>query len=110
MYCVEDADNGWVQDHFRSTHIDVKETRFSEDVCDDPQLGEKYVAIRATGGLYEQRIAESTMPGTGEVSYQPLETTDEKIGTNELRFVPYYLRANRGGRGQMRVGLQQYAP
>lgn len=26
-------------------------------------------------------------------------------GSKDLNFIPYYLRANRGGKGQMRVGL-----
>lgn len=27
-------------------------------------------------------------------------------GSKDLKFIPYYLRANRGGKGQMRVGLR----
>ena len=27
---------------------------------------------------------------------------------NELKFVPYYYRANRGGRGMARVGLKKW--
>jgi uncharacterized protein len=27
-------------------------------------------------------------------------------GSKDLNFIPYYLRANRGGSGQMRVGLR----
>ena len=109
VYCVEDIDNGWVKDHFKSVHLDTKSTSFSEERCDDTTLGEHYVAIKATGGIYEQCVVETTMPGAESVTFQPLEASDEKMGRNELRFVPYYLRANRGGRGQMRVGLKQFA-
>jgi hypothetical protein len=27
----------------------------------------------------------------------------------DLKFVPFYFRANRGGKGQMRVGLKRYS-
>lgn len=35
------------------------------------------------------------------------EGKDTVVGeSRDLCFIPYYLRANRGGRGQMRVGLR----
>jgi hypothetical protein len=108
VYCVEDVDNPWVTDHFKSLHVDTRSTKLALEHCDDARSQERYVVIKATGGAYLQQITDATMPGLEQVTYQPLEMTDEKVGTNALRFVPYYMCANRGGRGQMRVGLKKF--
>jgi hypothetical protein len=61
---------------------------------------DQYVAIISEGGA------------TGELDTSPWDRQivsegKKVIGENrDLCFVPYYLRANRGGRGQMRVGLR----
>lgn len=39
----------------------------------------------------------------------PLLAAESKLrALSSLRFVPYYFRANRGGKGHMRVGLRQW--
>lgn len=62
---------------------------------------DSYIAIIAENGAlgeldtstWDRRIvAESTSGVTGEAK--------------DLVFIPYYLRANRDGKGQMRVGLR----
>lgn len=94
VYCVEDVDNPWETNHFRDVVLDgeapvVEESR----EC----AGEKYVALR-TGGY--TRVREGQWDVVGSTPFR--ETKGQE---RELVLVPYYLRANRGGRGQMRVGL-----
>jgi DUF1680 family protein len=106
IYCVEDVDNPWVKDHFKSVYLDLKSVKLSEESCDKNEVGENYVALKASGGISIGEIVEELLPGSEQTKFQSLESIDQKTGTNELRFVPYYARANRGGRGHMRVGLK----
>lgn len=64
-------------------------------------MGERYVGLRAVGwvrkvGQWAQG-GQGVEPGSSVAADQP--------EAKELVFIPYYLRANRGGRGHMRVGL-----
>ncbi|EAW07939.1 glycoside hydrolase family 127 protein [Aspergillus clavatus NRRL 1] len=99
VYCVEDVDNDWEDDHFKRTIFD-QDAPLLEEVRSTP---DQYVAIIAQKGVREildispwrrQIVAErgSAIPITDELK--------------DLCFIPYYLRANRGGKGQMRVGLR----
>ena len=87
-------------------YLDLGSVKLSEESCNEKVFGENYIALKASGGVSIGEIAEELMPGSEQVKYQALESVDEKTGTNELRFIPYYARANRGGRGHMRVGLK----
>lgn len=56
-------------------------------------------------------VAEEGAVGDLDTSFWNGQITAEsKMEINgqarDLNFIPYYLRANRGGRGQMRVGLR----
>ena len=56
-------------------------------------------------------VAERGAAGDLDTSFWNGQITAEarneiKGQTRDLHFIPYYLRANRGGRGQMRVGLR----
>jgi DUF1680 family protein len=106
IYCVEDVDNPWVKDHFKSVHLDLKAVELTEESCDEKDSGYNYIALKASGGVLIGEIVEGILPGSEQIKYQALESVDEKTGRNELRFVPYYARANRGGRYHMRVGLK----
>ncbi|KAJ5805616.1 Six-hairpin glycosidase [Penicillium pulvis] len=97
VYCVEDVDHPWEQNHFKSTVFDTT-APLREESRSQP---DSYVAIIAENGApgeldtsaWNKRIvAEPQNKVTGE--------------SHDLCFIPYYLRANRGGRGQMRVGLR----
>ncbi|KAJ5523284.1 Six-hairpin glycosidase [Penicillium frequentans] len=97
VYCVEDVDHPWEHNHFKSTVFDAT-APLREESRSQP---DSYVAIIAENGApgeldtsaWEKRIvAEPQKKFTGEC--------------HDLCFIPYYLRANRGGRGQMRVGLR----
>lgn len=106
VYCVEDVDNpDWAAaapggdddddcHHFRDVVLDDEApVREEERTC----AGERYVALRSRGWT---RVREGDWDVVGSAA--PREARGE---ARELVFVPYYLRANRGGNGHMRVGL-----
>ncbi|KAL7623389.1 hypothetical protein AAE478_007071 [Parahypoxylon ruwenzoriense] len=109
IYCVEDVDNPWEQDHFRNVGIrSDSEVSEKDEVINE--IGERYIALRSVGWIRkidDRTEAEagvepgsSSLPQTVGVAEQQQQQHKE-----ELTFIPYYLRANRGGRGHMRVGL-----
>ncbi|AEO64925.1 uncharacterized protein THITE_2048089 [Thermothielavioides terrestris NRRL 8126] len=92
IYCVEDADNPWEANHFRDITLSA-DARVTEE--ERTLAGERYVALRT---VCRPRDLRGAGPGSGRAS--------GGLGAErELVFVPYYLRANRGGKGHMRVGL-----
>ncbi|KAL1874417.1 hypothetical protein VTK73DRAFT_294 [Phialemonium thermophilum] len=100
VYCVEDIDNPWVEDYFKNVAISPTATvteRHREF------QGHRYVELQARGSTRSlgawQPKEEGSSPGADVV---PLGHDES---TTDLVFIPYYLRANRGGRGQMRTGL-----
>ncbi|OAA76001.1 hypothetical protein LEL_05685 [Akanthomyces lecanii RCEF 1005] len=104
IYCAEDADNAWEKNHFKDVVIRagsaIEEERRTFD-----ETGEEYLALRTTCSVRsmknwnEKPVGEE--PGTSQL--------DDSIGEigeqRDIVLVPYYFRANRGGRGHMRVGL-----
>lgn len=117
VYCVEDVDNPWVQDHFKSLVIDPRRAKITETRLMDPNNnGEDYIALKMQGGAVLRRLEESKGPEAPtekavEVGWEVFGEEKEDIVfddlVEELNFIPYYFRANRGGRGQMRVGLRR---
>ncbi|OAL55112.1 DUF1680-domain-containing protein [Pyrenochaeta sp. DS3sAY3a] len=111
VYCVEDFDNDWVTDHFVSTYLDpqcvAKQALAEEKIVDENLLKEEYVAITANKAAYKV-----DMKAFKADAYVETEELNHAIKTasviEKLKFVPYYFRANRGGRGMARVGLQQW--
>lgn len=74
------------------------ESHLREETRSQPDA---YVAIVAEKGAAGEL---DTSSWNGQIT---AESKNEIIGqAKDLCFVPYYLRANRGGRGQMRVGLR----
>ena len=66
---------------------------------------------RSQPDQYIAIIAENGAKGELDTSHWDRQIVSEgnnaHVGeSRDLCFVPYYLRANRGGRGQMRVGLR----
>ncbi|KAI1808200.1 glycoside hydrolase family 127 protein [Daldinia bambusicola] len=119
IYCVEDVDNAWEQDHFRNVGIradsavtereeqmTIKKVEEEEEEGHHHhyhQIGERYVGLRSVGWI-RKVLDDRTESGSGSdpgISLRQTVVAEEK----ELNFIPYYLRANRGGRGHMRVGL-----
>ncbi|KAI1126340.1 hypothetical protein F5Y10DRAFT_214380 [Nemania abortiva] len=100
IYCVEDVDNPWEGDHFRNVGISFG-TPVSEEEHVIDEMGERYVGLRAVG--WARKVGQWSQ---GEQGLEPgLSVAAEMPEARELSFIPYYLRANRGGRGHMRVGL-----
>ncbi|RYP78841.1 hypothetical protein DL771_000226 [Monosporascus sp. 5C6A] len=135
IYCAEDADNPWVlapggPAHFRGVAVSpaspVQEARrtlrvrpgfrarwdeaaraYRED-GDAEEDGEEegYVELRSEAWVRDMTAWEGKRAGAA-----PGLAVDEGDGEGwedrkrEVVFIPYYLRANRGGEGHMRVGL-----
>jgi hypothetical protein len=74
----------------------------------DPSLpDERYVGIFITKAAY---VVDFTKLNTNAfIEKEELNKSMETAKViNELKFVPYYYRANRGGRGMARVGLKKW--
>ncbi|KAK1725359.1 uncharacterized protein BDZ83DRAFT_576784 [Colletotrichum acutatum] len=89
VYCVEDADHPWEENHFKDVGI-KRGTAVEEEWRVDEMSGEEYFALKTTGW---ERTPEVLAEGEDGLE-------------RELVFVPFYFRSNRGGKGQMRVGLR----
>ena len=54
------------------------------------------------------KVEDADLLGPGlEMNVLKEKTKDTKL-LDEVKFVPYYFRSNRGGRGEMRVGLRRW--
>ncbi|KAM0341674.1 hypothetical protein ACHAPU_009920 [Fusarium lateritium] len=97
VYCMEDADNTWEDNHFKDVGLKAVTpvTEERKSVGD-----EEYVALKTSCWRRPLMEAEGGA-APGFVVDGVMEAGIEKEGV----FVPYYLRANRGGNGHMRVGL-----
>ncbi|CAI6093754.1 unnamed protein product [Clonostachys chloroleuca] len=89
VYCVEDIDNDWETNHFKDITI-TTDSRITEERKEDTETGESYIALHSNGWT-------RSVPNCGGGARSSVD--------RDLTFVPYYFRSNRGGRGQMRVGL-----
>ncbi|KAK5062705.1 hypothetical protein LTR84_004779 [Exophiala bonariae] len=108
VYCVEDIDNTWVKDHFKSVQLDPASASVHEKFVTDETTGDSYTALTITNGariLDVDRI--NAQPGLDVGDLQSEEGSQSGV-LDELKFVPYYFRANRGGSGQARVGLKRW--
>ncbi|KAL2067833.1 hypothetical protein VTL71DRAFT_15931 [Oculimacula yallundae] len=101
IYCLEDADNPWVDDHFKSLFFDPAAAIMEKETV-DPTTGERYVSLTATDAAYFLQLegGENTAPAF-------VSRYKERADIKVLNFVPYALRDNREGRGHMRVGLRK---
>ena len=156
VYCVEDVDNTWVTDHFKSVQLDPNCLRdIREEEVKDAKTGDVYTKLTVVKGarILDVERVERDMRGMPFVELEGTGTEDENenglngvngingvggtngiSGTNgingangvngtgevhgahpnatklidELHFVPFYFRANRGGRGHSRVGIAKW--
>jgi uncharacterized protein len=110
VYCVEDVDNPWVTNHFRDVAIDTSVALRLQEV--GGKIGgeeeEEYVMIKAPGAgvVLEREAEEWTLFGGGKRDRGGDGKEQEEEERRDLVFVPYYARANREGKGMMRVGLR----
>ncbi|KAH7077680.1 hypothetical protein BKA63DRAFT_601745 [Paraphoma chrysanthemicola] len=101
IYCLEDAHNPWETNHFKDVVLSADQTVKEESRIHEPS-GEKYVALKGTVSTRSLVNWQSKSPG------QDPAARVEKVQVGEYKeavFVPYYMRANSGGKGHMRVGL-----
>ena len=130
VYCVEDVDNSWVTDHFKSTQIskDCLDGLVEQKVQDE-KTGDQCIALKVVNGASLLNIdgIEENRKGMPFVDVLPKASSSTASATNgmngnhkarpqgpndakpldELNFVPFYFRANRPTRGQCRVGLRR---
>jgi hypothetical protein len=102
IYCAEDVDNKWVDDHFKSVLIS-RNAKFEVGTRHD-ENHEEYTTVTAPGVKYDLAKYEKlsgAMPGLTADEIKDLQK--ENV---EILFVPYYYRGNRGGKGHMRVGFK----
>ena len=99
IYCAEDVDNTWaLSDHFKTVVLDTS-VSLEEELIDNLANGEPCIKIKAPNAAKVLRFEEHGCNPNwiGSTSSLKSET---------MTFVPFYARANRGGKGQMRVGLR----
>jgi uncharacterized protein len=101
VYCVEDVGNPWVKDHFRTLLYNPNYPITTKEV-QDPMTKEKYVAITASCKDHPSLL--DIKPSAESWNLEARRAIRDS--PSELHFIPFYFRANRGGRGQMRVGLR----
>lgn len=102
IYCMEDVDNPWVDDHFKSLVIDPTNA-INETVVSGEVMGEPYVGLTIDTYPNILRVDTTLSPRF------PLNSLkqEESKAANQLHFIPYALRDNRGGKGHMRVGIRR---
>ncbi|KAK4550396.1 hypothetical protein LTR36_003363 [Oleoguttula mirabilis] len=100
VYCVEDADNTWVTDHFKSvifdTSVSLQEVKRTDIFADETIIG--VCAVDAASFLH--------VPESSDAWYGTPSDSLQANKKESLNFIPYYARANRGGKGMMRVGIR----
>jgi uncharacterized protein len=103
IYCAEDVDNEWVDDHFKSVTISPN-ARLEQKVAFDGILGEEYMVITAPGVKIESAKYDRMTGAFPGFNVDQLNSLNQE--NVQVTFVPYYYRGNRGGRGHMRVGFK----
>jgi DUF1680 family protein len=102
VYCLEDVDNPWVDDHFKALLLDpvgaVEETHVSAE-----EMVEPYIRLTVQNGISFLSVDDKLLPHipAGSISQKPKDEVEKLV------FIPYALRDNRGGRGMMRVGIHK---
>ena len=102
IYCVEDIDNSWVDDHFKSLLLDPAAAVEEKEVPGE-EVGEPYVGLTVCNGASFINVDKSLAPNMSVKS----ATQGKGSSADELHFIPYALRDNRGGKGHMRVGIRR---
>lgn len=121
VYCAEDVDNEWVDDDFKVRFIHCftpaalaaltmsqkvrlrPDCKIYEHAVNDKTTGDSFVSLTVTEGVSTVDL-ETRVAGLPWMGVQGGGSAESK-GPKDLRLVPYYFRANRGGKGMMRVGF-----
>ncbi|KNG46639.1 glycoside hydrolase family 127 protein [Stemphylium lycopersici] len=102
IYCAEDAQNPWETNHFKDVAVKPGQAAVREESRVWEPTGESYITLHTKAWTRSLRAWKDGQLGTGPVREGgEVELVDER----DIVFVPYYFRANSGGKGHMRVGL-----
>lgn len=103
VYCAEDVDNSWVDDHFKSVCLLKDDIKLEEYERNDVLDNETIVGIRVSGARKIKMDPALKFAPAGEMG----DVGKVEEGWREsLELIPYYARANRGGSEMMRVGFR----
>ncbi|KAJ5289391.1 uncharacterized protein N7443_009644 [Penicillium atrosanguineum] len=92
VYCIEDIDHPWEKNHFKMTMFNP-ESHLREEIRSQPDQHVAIVADKGAAGDLD------TSSWNGQIT---AESKNEISGeARKLHFIPYYLRANRGGRDEL---------
>lgn len=106
VYCVEDFDNTWVTDHFKTLQLDPNAT-ITDKLVTDPVTSEEYVALTVHRGA--SVLPQDKLKAEPTIAWRDLRRiADTSNMVEELHLVPYYFRSNRGGKGQSRTGIRRW--
>ncbi|TVY42907.1 Non-reducing end beta-L-arabinofuranosidase [Lachnellula subtilissima] len=119
VYCVEDFDNPWVDDHFKSLVLDPssrvteRAVKASSSMPEEGE-GESYIGLTAHNAAFrmpenanDEQLAPHHIPLEFASDSDPTPQIQQRPGIEQLHFIPYALRDNRGGKGHMRVGIRR---
>lgn len=106
VYCAEDAANPWETNHFKDVVVRPG-TPVEEEARRSEATGEEYVVLKTRAW---RRELGAWGKGAGGDPARRVGAREEGEGDGdgegrEIVYVPYYFRANSGGRGHMRVGM-----
>lgn len=102
IYCVEDFNNTWVEDHFKSLVLDPAATVEEKNALVE-EVGEPYVGLTVHNAASFIEVDSKLAPRAS----LKMGAKGKISSVNELHFIPYALRDNRGGKGHMRVGIRR---
>jgi len=103
IYCAEDVDNTWVTDHFKSVCLRT-DVALEEHSRSDVLSDEEIIGIRVKDGARRLRFDKTLQYAPSGDASEAAQVDGDWSETVE--FIPYYARANRGGREMMRVGFR----
>lgn len=110
IYCAEDTDNHWEQNHFRDICLKAGTAIHQEERTFDDGNGtrEYYVSLKTTCWKREMADLERGVAGM-QPGIEVGSSSNQDKEEREIILIPYYLRSNRGGKGHMRVVLGRTA-
>lgn len=103
IYCLEDVDNPWVDNHFKTLRLDPTGIIEERAITSSVSLSEPYIGLTMHDAACFAMTDGIAAPGLPVDSVVHRKRED----VNELHFIPYALRANRDGKGHMRVGIRR---
>lgn len=91
-----------MDDHFKSLLLDPTAAIEEREGAAD-EVGEPYIGLTIRNAASFIDVDKSHAPHMSLKS----ATQEKASGADELHFIPYALRDNRGGNGHMRVGIRR---